>query len=769
MDGRRKKRDSSLAEPTGDRDVSAKRLYREIGPVARVRSTRCARLRERRNIGAATPAKSRGRMVLLPETTRKSPATWRIGADVGGTFTDVLVLDDESGDFRIAKTLTTPDDPSQGVLRGIQAALEGLGIKLADVTTVIHGTTLVTNAIIQRSGPPTALVTTRGFKDVLDIAREHRYDMYDLLLRQPAPLVPRANRFEIDERVLADGSVLRAPSFSDVDQVAAAIAKQAIRSIAIVFLHSFRHPSHERLVGARLAELMPDARISLSCDVAGEIREYERTSTTVANAYVQDVLDRYLARLDGALRGDGFPGRLFVMLSNGGLATAETSRRFPVRVIESGPAAGALAAADFGRMTGHSNLLSFDMGGTTAKACLIENGQPFTTNEFEVDRIHRFKPGSGLPIRASAIEMIEIGAGGGSIARIDRFGLIKVGPDSAGASPGPACYGLGGTHPTVTDADLVLGYLDPGFFLGGDMPLSVEAAELAIHEHIAAPLGLSVPAAAWAIHQVVNETMASAARIHAVERGKDVRNYPMFAFGGAGPVHAFRVAEILGLDQVIAPFAAGVGSTFGFLSAPVSFDFVRGGAALIDRVNWEDVDRLYREMESEGKAILAEASIAPDDVLVTRSCDMRLSGQAHQIEVAVPAGRLTSDSGDALQRSFDATYLSLFKRAAPGVAAETLNWRLRVSGPAPRGRPVAESGYLSKSGDAIKGVRHAFLPSVGDFAPVPVYDRYRLVPGTDLFGPTIVEERESTVVIGGRATVEVDSGLNLVIHITKGE
>lgn len=723
--------------------------------------------RVQRKIGFVAVANFEFPAVPLRDYSESTHSPWRIGADVGGTFTDVLILNDQTGDYRVAKTLTTSEDPSIGVLSGIRAALDGLGLAPTHVNAVIHGTTLVTNAIIQRSGPPTALVTTKGFRDVLDIAREHRYDMYDLLLEQPRPLVPRANRFEIDERVFADGSVHRAPAQPDVDRVADLILERGIRSIAVVFLHSFRQPTHERQVATRLAERIPNARLSLSCEVAGEIREYERTSTTVANAYVQDILDDYLTRLEDTLRSDGCPGRLFIMLSNGGLATVETSRRFPVRTIESGPAAGALAAAEFGRASGHPHLLSFDMGGTTAKACLIENGQPFTTNEFEVDRIHRFKPGSGLPIRAPAIEMIEIGAGGGSIARIDRFGLIKVGPDSAGASPGPACYVLGGNQPTVTDADLVLGYLNPDFFLGGAMRLDPRAAAAAIDEHIAFPLGMSVPAAAWAIHQVVNETMASAARIHAVERGKDIRQYPLFAFGGAGPVHACRVAEILGLETVIAPFAAGVGSTFGFLSAPVSFDFVRSAAGLLENLKWDEIDCLFQEMEREGRTILAEASIAVADIVLTRTCDMRLSGQAHQIDVPVPPGRLTKTASEILQRSFDARYLSLFKRAAPGVAAEALNWRLRASGPTPSRRPLAVTGSRSVAAEAIKGVRAAFVPTPGEFAPIEVYDRYRLATGAKFVGPAIIEERESTVVIGSRAQVEVDPGLNLVIRLRK--
>ncbi len=694
----------------------------------------------------------------------QSERRFRIGVDVGGTFTDVLLVDDSSGASYVAKTLTTPDDPSIGVLRAVSSSLDGAGLAPSALRNVIHGTTLVTNAIIQRAGAPTALLTTRGFKDVLDIAREHRYDMYDLLLELPRPLVPREYRFEVDERILADGTIYRPLDLAQVDEALAEIEQRGIRALGIVFLHSFRNPSHEKLAAARISERAPWLRVSLSSEVAGEIREYERTSTTVANAYVQEMLDRYLATLETELERIGFGGRLLIMLSNGGVATVETAKRFPVRIIESGPAAGALAAGHVGLLSGRPDLLSFDMGGTTAKACLIENGKPFTTNEFEVDRVYRFKQGSGLPIRAPAIDMIEIGAGGGSVARVDRFGLIKVGPESAGAAPGPACYGLGGDRPTVTDADVLLGYLDPDYFLGGRMRLDRSAAERAIRHYVAEPLGMTVEAAAWAIHQTVDESMASAARMHAVERGKDVRRYPLFAFGGAGPVHAFHVAKILRLREVIAPFAAGVGSTLGFLAAPISFDFVRGAAGLLEHLDWTEIGRLYAEMEDEGCALLAAAQVRSDEMTLVRTCDMRLAGQAHQIDVPVPLGKLTAESASTIRKAFDDTYHRLFKRAAPGVPVEALNWRLSVAGP----RPGLRALHVGGSGDpsaAIKGHRPIYLPERGDFANVPVYDRYRLAPGARFSGPAVVEERESTVVIGLGGRVVVDAWSNLVIDI----
>ena len=458
------------------------------------------------------------------------------------------------------------------------------------------------------------------------------------------------------------------------------------------------------------------------------------------------------------------------MLSSGGTASVETARRFPVRLIESGPAAGALAAAHAGRTSGRPNLLSFDMGGTTAKACLIEDGRQSISPELEVDRVYRFKRGSGLPIRAASIDLIEIGAGGGSIARVDRFGLVKVGPDSAGAQPGPACYGQGGMLPTVTDADLLLGYLDPDFFLGGRMRLDRAAAERAVTEHVAQPLGLDVTQAAWTIHQVVNEQMAAAARMHAVERGKDARAFPLFAFGGAGPVHAYRVAAILGVREVLCPFAAGVGSTMGFLAAPLAFDFVRSHYGVLDRLDWAAVDALYAEMEAEGRRMLKEAGVPPEQMTVTRTGDLRLYGQAHQISVSIPAGPLSAQSHAAVSAAFDTAYTALYRRTPPGVAVEAISWRAVVSGPSPELslRPGGGGAGASNPGadpDPLKGERPAYFPETG-FRPTPVYDRYLLAPGARLDGPAIVEERESTVVVGLGAQVEVDAQANLVVTLS---
>jgi N-methylhydantoinase A len=513
-----------------------------------------------------------------------------------------------------------------------------------------------------------------------------------------------------------------------------------------------------------LQQRYPELRVALSHEVVGDLREYERASTTVANAYVMDLVDRYLERLQSDLTEIGHRGEFLVMLSSGATATPDTARRFPVRLMESGPAAGALAAAHLGALMGRPNLLSFDMGGTTAKACLIERGRPSIGNEFEVARLQRFRKGSGLPIKISSVDLIEIGAGGGSIARVDRFGLLKVGPDSAGSEPGPVCYGRGGTDPTVTDADLILGYLDPRYFLGGRMALDVAAAERAIQERLAEPLGLDVAHAAWTVHQVVNENMANATRVHTVERGRDARAFPLFAFGGAGPVHAYRVAEKLGVTEVIAPFGAGVGSTIGLLAAPLAFDFVRTAAARVRALDWALVGRLLRDMEDEGRDLLHQAGVADGDIKVERAADMRLIGQAHEITVELPGTAPVLGDEVRLEQAFESTYTGLFGRTPPNVPMEVVSWRVRLAGRQPdlRLRVFAAGGEAAK---ARKGERQVYFPELDGFHSTAVYDRYALGPGAELRGAAIVEERESTVVIGPRGSARVDDVLNLIVEL----
>ncbi|HZD37956.1 MAG TPA: hydantoinase/oxoprolinase family protein, partial [Actinomycetes bacterium] len=544
----------------------------------------------------------------------------RIAVDIGGTFTDLVLV--EGGRVTAnAKVLTTPGDPSIAVETGIGRLLERLGAGCVD--EVVHGTTLVANALIERKGATTALVTTKGFRDVLGIRRELRYDLYDLFLEMPEPLVPRRLRFEAAERVLADGGVEAAPDPEEVRRIARRMDREGIQAVAVSLLHAYRHPHHERAVAGILRRELPGVAISLSSDVSPELGEFARTSTVVANAYVLPLVAGYLEMLAKRLERLGLRGPLRIMLSTGagGLAGVDTASRYPVRLLESGPAAGALGAGFWGGSSGSRNVLAFDMGGTTAKACLIENGIPMVAREFEAARVYRFTKGSGLPLRVPVIDLIEIGAGGGSIAGVGPFGLPRVGPESTGADPGPACYGQGGTDPAVTDADLVLGYLNPEFFLGGEMRLDEGAARRAIGR-LAGELGLGVEEAAAAIHRVVNENMASAARMHAIERGRDLRRFTLVATGGAGPVHAWGVARALGMSKLVFPPSAGVASAFGMLTAAPGFEFARSLPAPLERTSWEQVRAVLRELAEEGMRQLASSGVAEAEARVDLAADV---------------------------------------------------------------------------------------------------------------------------------------------------
>lgn len=687
----------------------------------------------------------------------------RVGIDIGGTFTDFLLFDGETGRFSIAKTLTTPDEPARAVATGLTQLSMQTGIPVAQVDQIVHGTTLVTNALIERKGAVTALITTKGFRDALEIAREHRYDLYDLFLEHPAPLAPRYLRLELNERIFSDGSIATPVDLDELPAIVDTFRREGVNAVAISFMHSYQNPEHERLVHERLLELAPDLTYSISSDVAPEIREYERTSTTVANVYVRPLAERYIAGLLATLAEIGFDGSLFIMLSSGGLSSPEAAARYPIRLVESGPAAGALAAAHIGKLSGRDRLLAFDMGGTTAKACLVgQQGLTFS-DEFEVSRVYRFKKGSGLPVSVPVIELIEIGSGGGSIARVDSLGLLKVGPDSAGAMPGPACYGRGGTQPTVTDADLVLGYLDPDHFLGGKMPLDLEKAKTAIAT-VAEPLGLSVTEAAWGIHQVVDEQMAGAARIHAIERGEDARAFPLFAFGGAGPVHAYGVASILRSPEVIVPFGAGVASTIGFLVAPISFDFVRTFVGRLDTLDWSEVAHRFDEMTREGETILTSAGTTAAQIGYQRFAELRYVGQGHQIKVRIPDGPLDTSMTTRLLGVFEQEYRRLYGRTATGNPVEAINWRLVAAAPSPDlPLDLLSSGATADRSNARKGTRLAFVPETGAFQDVPVFDRYALAPGFSTVGPAIIEENESTIVAGLGASISVDSFSNVII------
>jgi N-methylhydantoinase A len=685
---------------------------------------------------------------------------WHLAVDIGGTFTDVVLLDAAGTTSIIEKVLTTPKEPATGVMDGVRRALARAGVAAREVRYVIHGTTLVTNALIERKGARTALVTTAGHEDAIEIGRETRYDAYDLALEKPEPLVPAPLRLGISARIMADGSERVPVSEAEVDAVLARLCAAGVEAVAVSLLHGFRTPAHEQAVARRVRERAPGLRVSLSSVVSGEIREYERTSTTVANAYVLGVVETYLRALSDLLRAEGFAGQLLLMLSSGGTCTVETACEVPIRLVESGPAGGAAAAAHHARATGAARVLAFDMGGTTAKICLIDDGEPQITREFEVARVWRFKRGSGLPLLVPVVEMIEIGAGGGSIAHVDRMGLPKVGPESAGSEPGPACYGRGGDRPTVTDANLVLGYLDAGYFLGGAMPLDRGAAEAAIRRHVAEPLGLSLEEAAWGIHAIVTENMANAALMHAVERGKEIDAYDLYAFGGAAPMHVGTLAERLGVRTVVVPPGAGVRSCFGFLASPLAFEVARSRTVRLEAVDLDDLAALLEGLEAQARAPLALAGVTGDAVAVRRFAEMRYRGQGYELEVPLPAGRPGAGWLVALQAAFEAVYRTYYRHVPSGLPMEAVTWRVRAQSPPPTMPPPRPP---SGPAPGPKGERRIWLPAAGAFAPAPVWDRYALPPGWRTSGPAVVEEIESTTIVTPAFDVAVGAALDLVL------
>jgi N-methylhydantoinase A len=545
----------------------------------------------------------------------------------------------------------------------------------------------------------------------------------------------------------------------EIAAVASRMRAMGVTAAAVCLLHSFRNGAHEREVAAAMEEAAPEIALSLSSDVMPDIREYERASTTVANAYVQPVMRSYLDRLAGGLRAAGIGADLMLIGSDAGTIGRAAALRYPVRLVESGPAGGALAAAFLGKEAGAADLVAFDMGGTTAKICVIDKGEPERADAFEVAHVHRFAKGSGLPLKVPVLEMIEIGAGGGSIARVDELGLLRVGPDSAGADPGPACYGRGGDRPTVTDADVVLGYLDPAFFLGGTMTLDRGRAEATIKRHIAGPLGLSATRAAWGIHAVVNDNMARAAKVHCLERGKDPRDYTLLAYGGAGPMHAAQVASALGIRRVLYPLRAGIVSALGFLVAPASFERMRADLGPLDAVDPARANRMLRELEAEAAEMVRAAGVAPKECSVRRELALRFVGQSYSLPVRLPTGRLTRAQLARLRRDFIKAYRARYFRLNPDMPVETVSWRVTVAGPAPRLRlaPPAAAARIAR-----KGARPVFFIEAGRYVDCAVYDRYALRPGVRLRGPAVIEEPESTVVLGPGASARLDAHGNIL-------
>lgn len=690
---------------------------------------------------------------------------YKLGVDIGGTFTDLVLIHEETGAIYIDKVLTTPADPSQAVLKGVQRLLRKGDMIAENIGRVIHGTTLVANAIIERKGVKTGLITTRGFRDVLEIGREQRYDIYDLFARMPTPLVPRYLRRGVSERVGADGSIIKALDTEETQAVIRDLDHEKVEAIAVSLLHSFRNPKHEKVVEDLIKGINPRIIVSLSSEVVPEIKEYERTSTAVANSYVRPLMQYYLIQLEKDLRGLGFEGTLFMMLSDGGITTAETAAKFPIRVIESGPAGGAIAASCYGELANQRDLISFDMGGTTAKICMIKEGLPLKIKQFETARVYRFKKGSGIPLKVPAIELIEIGAGGGSIAKINNLGLLTVGPGSAGADPGPACYGRGGLEPTVTDADLVLGYLNPDYFLGGEMKLNPEKAREAIAEKIARPMGLSLPEAAWGINEIVNENMVDSARVYAMEKGIDPAKFTLVVLGGAGPVHAYGIALKLKMQNILYPMRAGVLSALGFLLAPASFELSRSYVTVLEKLDIGLVNRMYQELETEGLTLVEQAGVRREEITFSRIVGARYRGQGYEVEVPVPKGRLTLQDLDEIQERFNTEYRRIYNRLNDDIETELIDWRVVVSGPIPHLRLGGNSPSVSQQEGVFKGHREVYFPDSKGYVTSAVYDRYQFRPGDIFDGPAVLEEKESTVVIGPKGHGVIDAWGNVMVTI----
>jgi N-methylhydantoinase A len=687
---------------------------------------------------------------------------YRVGIDIGGTFTDFALFHAHESRMSVHKRLTTPRDPSVAVIEGIKALLESEGVAIADVTDVVHGTTLVTNALIERRGAVTGVLATAGFSDILDMGFERRYDLFDLRIKYAAPLVPRRLRIEVAERMRFDGSIEQPLDEAGVRAAGQQFREFGVAAVAVCFLHSYVNPTHEVRAAQILREITPGLFISTSADVFPNMREFERWTTTTVNAFTQPMFDSYLDRLENGLAAQGFCGRLYVMTSSGGTLTVDTARRFPVRALESGPAAGVLMSAYHGRSLKITNLLSFDMGGTTTKGALVRGGMPIKRYAMELARVHEFRQGSGLAIRIPTIDMIEIGAGGGSIAEIDNRRLLRVGPASAGADPGPACYRRGGTSPTLTDANLILGYLNPDFFLGGEMSLDRSAAERVIAQSVARPLGLETLRAAWGIHDIVSEDVARAFRIHAAERGFDYRSASMVAFGGSGPLHALAIARKLKISRAVFPIGAGVMSAFGLLISPLAFEIARSRGVRVADIDAADFRATFRALEADARSFLLSAGVANRDIKLKRGLDMRYHGQGHEIEVVLPdaaeAGTLFADLCERFCSAYQAAYTLRLEEPA-----EIVNWKVEAVAPAPK---LAGAGYRLSSPPGrtkpLKGTRLAYNPTSERLTDWPVYDRYALLPGTSVVGPALIEERESTCLVGAGDVVTVDDLYNLV-------
>ena len=684
---------------------------------------------------------------------------YRLGVDVGGTFTDFVLLDEDSGEIHIAKSLTTPADPSVGILTGVKAFDDSCTGHVEATRRFAHATTLVAYSVIERKGAVTALLTTKGFRDVLELRRHVRVTTYELFSDPPAALAPRWLRLPVDERVYSDGNVLKPVNRADIERAVEAMRKEGVTSVAVAFLHSYVNPANEQATAQILNELAPDLAVTISSDVLPQIKEFERTSTTVVNAYVKPLAQRYLANLDKGLKDSGYTAPLHIMLSNGGLGSTKTAGDFPIRLIESGPVAGAIVGRQLAELMNIQDVLSFDMGGTTAKACLIRDQALPITDELEVARSKRFTKSSGFPVGVPAVNMIEIGAGGGSIAGVNQMGIVQVGPESASADPGPICYRQGGTRPTVTDADLTLGYLNPANFAGGSMALDAEGAAVGLDRDIGGPQGRTTLQSAWTVHDVINETMAAAVRMHVTERGGNPEAATLVAFGGAGPVHAYNLARKLYIQKLIVPLRAGVLSALGLLVAPPAYDMVRTYKAPIHGLNADDITSRMDAMAEEIGTLL-DGIEASGERRYRRALDVGYIGQSYQVTVPLD-GR---PDGKAVFETFARLYRDKYGYFYDDVPAEIVN--IRVLGEiAGAGLKLTKAGLGDGEAALTGGERLAYSPARGEMIPFAVYDRETLQPGMTFDGPCVIEEVTSTTIVDVDGSVEVDEYGSLVVSL----
>jgi N-methylhydantoinase A len=690
---------------------------------------------------------------------RQTSAGARLAVDIGGTFTDIVLL---TGKRRlVAKLLTTPRAPEQAVIAGVRDILAAAGLGFSDIGVFVHGTTLATNAIIERKGAKTALLTTDGFRDVIEIADEGRFDQYDINIVKPVPLVPRELRFTIPERMDVHGRVRLPLDERVVRAVAGRLCELSIDAVAVAFIHAYANPAHELRVGEILAELSPRLAVTLSSQACPEAREYERTSTAIANAYVQPLMSGYLRRLKQTMAELGYLHPIHLMTSGGNLASLETAARFPVRLVESGPAGGAILAGQLALERGERRILSFDMGGTTAKICLIDDGEALKARTFELDRQSRFKKGSGMPVRIPVIEMVEIGAGGGSIARVDNLQRLLVGPDSAGAEPGPACYGRGGSEPTVTDADLAIGKIDPTRFAGGKIEIDAGHAEAALLSGVGSKLaGRTSEQAAVGISEIVDENMANAARVHAIERGVAIGERTLVAFGGAAPLHASRIAEKLGISRIVVPPDAGVGSALGFLAAPAAYELVRSRHMLLSEFDADAAEAIVEGLVQDASAH-CRAAAGGRPIGVRRSAFMRYAGPGHEIMVALPDRRLLPADVVTFRQEFEREYGRLFARHIPDAEIEIMSWMVLAS--TARERPARLASAPPRSPPPPAGERSIFDARLGRRQLVAVFDRKALLPGTWLEGPALIVEEGTSTYVSPSFDVAVDAGAALIL------